>query len=55
VVAALLLARVDGKSPVEYLSAADQKLVREVAIPLIAMPPQSLEEIEHIWAARLGI
>jgi aminoglycoside phosphotransferase (APT) family kinase protein len=55
VVAALLLARVDGKSPVEYLSAADQQLVREVAVPLIAMPPQSLEEIERIWAARLGI
>ncbi|HKE23539.1 MAG TPA: phosphotransferase [Bryobacteraceae bacterium] len=54
-VGALLLARVDGKSPVEYLSAGDQKLVREVALPLIAMPPRSLEEIEHVWAARLGI
>ena len=28
--AALMLARVDGKSPVEYLTAADQNLVREV-------------------------
>ena len=53
--AALLLARVDGKSPVEYLSAADQKLVREVAVPLIGMPPRSLEEIELLWTARLGI
>jgi aminoglycoside phosphotransferase (APT) family kinase protein len=54
-VAALLLARVDGKSPVEYLSAADQKLVRDVAVPLIGMPLRSLEEIEHVWASRLGI
>jgi aminoglycoside phosphotransferase (APT) family kinase protein len=53
--AALLLARVDGKSPVEYLTAADQNLVREVAVPLIRMPPRSLAEIERVWAARLGI
>ncbi|MDR3701206.1 MAG: phosphotransferase [Candidatus Sulfopaludibacter sp.] len=52
---ALLLARVDGKSPVEYLTAADQNLVREVVLPLIGMPPRSLEEIERVWAARLGI
>jgi aminoglycoside phosphotransferase (APT) family kinase protein len=54
-VAALLLARVDGKSPVEYLAAADQRLVREIAIPLIEVPPRSLEEIKRAWAARLGI
>jgi len=53
--AALLLARVDGKSPVEYLTAADQKLVREVAVPLIGTPPRFLEEMKRIWAARLGI
>lgn len=52
---ALLLARVDGKSPVEYLTAADQKLVREVAVPLIGTAPRSLDEIEQVWAARLGI
>lgn len=52
---ALLLARVDGKSPVEYLTAADQQLVREVAVPLIGTPLRSLGEIERIWAARLGI
>lgn len=54
-VAALMLARVDGKSPVEYLTAADQNLVREVALPLIGMPPRSLEEMERVWASRLGI
>jgi aminoglycoside phosphotransferase (APT) family kinase protein len=53
--AALLLARVDGKSPVEYLTAADQKLVREVAVPMIGTPPRSLAEVERVWAVRLGI
>ena len=53
--AALMLARIDGKSPVEYLTAAERNLVRAVALPLIAMPPRSLEEIERIWASRLGI
>jgi 5-methylthioribose kinase len=54
-VAALLLARVDGKSPVEYLTAAHQQVVREIAVPLIEVPARSLEEIERVWAARLGI
>ncbi len=39
---ALMLARVDGKSPVEYLSRAGQDAVRAVALPLIAAPPPSL-------------
>lgn len=53
--AGLLLARVDGKSPVEYLTSADQELVREVVVPLIGVPPQSLKEIERVWTGRLGI
>jgi aminoglycoside phosphotransferase (APT) family kinase protein len=35
---ALMLARVDGKSPVDYLTAEGQKQVRESAVPLIAKP-----------------
>ncbi len=31
----LMLARIDGKSPVEYLSATEQDMVRTVSIPLI--------------------
>ncbi|KRB93593.1 phosphotransferase family protein [Noviherbaspirillum sp. Root189] len=42
----LFLARVDGKSPVEYLTGAAQKdLVRRVAIPLIERPVTHLHEI----------
>ncbi|SHH18549.1 phosphotransferase family protein [Cognatishimia maritima] len=35
---ALMLARVDGKSPVEYLDEAGRETVRRVAIPLIKSP-----------------
>ncbi|HTX33382.1 MAG TPA: aminoglycoside phosphotransferase family protein [Bryobacteraceae bacterium] len=53
--AALLLARVDGKSPVEYLGDAERDLVRRFSVPLIAVPPRSLAAIQRAWAARLGI
>ena len=48
---ALLLARVDGKSPVEYLDAAGQSFVRATARRLFGM--QSLEEIRDAWRASL--
>lgn len=35
----LMLARVDGKSPVEYLSEANRQIVRDRAIPHIQRPP----------------
>jgi hypothetical protein len=44
-VPALMLARVDGKSPVEYLSEAARAEVRAVAIPLIAEPVSDLSQI----------
>ena len=50
---ALLLSRVDGKSPVEYLDAAGQAHVRQVAKPLIAHPPQQLEEVRKAWQKSL--
>ena len=34
----LMLARVDGKSPVEYLDEATRQIVRDLAIPLIQQP-----------------
>ncbi len=34
----LMLARVDGKSPVEYLDAAEQQRVRDIATPLVLHP-----------------
>ena len=51
---ALLLARVDGKSPVEYLTEERQKShVRAVAAPLITDPRQSLREVRNAWQESL--
>jgi aminoglycoside phosphotransferase (APT) family kinase protein len=47
---ALLLARVDGKSPVEYVTAeADRDRVRRVAFPLLRRPPARLAEVRDAW------
>jgi Ser/Thr protein kinase RdoA (MazF antagonist) len=52
---ALLLARVDGKSPVEYVTdERDKALVREVARPLLADPPVRLAEVARRWCAALA-
>jgi aminoglycoside phosphotransferase (APT) family kinase protein len=46
----LLLARVDGKSPVEYVTSESQKdQVRRVARALLADPPQHLAAIRTAW------
>jgi aminoglycoside phosphotransferase (APT) family kinase protein len=52
---ALLLARVDGKSPVEYLSAEARDLVRQVSVPLILDPVPTLDHIARVWSSRLGL
>ena len=50
----LLLARVDGKSPVEYLTdEADKDRVRRVARRLLLSPAQRLDDIDAAWAAEL--
>ncbi len=41
----LLLARIDGKSPVEYLTEDEHGRVRAIARPLIAQPPSSMTEL----------
>ena len=53
---ALLLARVDGQSPVEYLVGRppQQALVRRVARPLITDPPVRLAAIADSWRLALG-
>jgi aminoglycoside phosphotransferase (APT) family kinase protein len=46
----LFLARVDGKSPVEYLTCeSEREAVRECAIPLIATPASRLAEVAGAW------
>jgi aminoglycoside phosphotransferase (APT) family kinase protein len=44
---ALMLARVDGKSPVEYLSDANRALVRARSLPLIADPAPDIGALLH--------
>jgi 5-methylthioribose kinase len=41
----LMLARIDGKSPVEYLSEPDRQRVRELSIPLIEAPRRTITEV----------
>lgn len=50
----LLLARVDGKSPVEYVTTEnDRERVRRAARPLILQPPATLPAVRRAWAAAL--
>jgi hypothetical protein len=53
---ALFLARVDGKSPVEYITdEADKNRIRRVARELILAPPTRLAHVHQRWAQELGI
>lgn len=52
----LFLARVDGKSPVEYLTAEEDKdRVRRVARRLLARPVAKLSEIRSAWEEEIGL
>jgi aminoglycoside phosphotransferase (APT) family kinase protein len=43
---ALLLARIDGKSPVEYITdERDRAKVRRAAMPVVASPPERLRDL----------
>ena len=51
----LFLARVDGKSPVEYVTEAVQKdRVRKIARPLVKAPPKKLADVRAAWAREIG-
>ena len=51
----LFLARIDGKSPVEYVTDPAQKdLVRETATELLTTPPCHPIEVADIWHANLS-
>jgi hypothetical protein len=48
---ALFLARVDGKSPVEYLTRESERAaVRRCAVPLIADPPHRVTDVADAWS-----
>jgi len=52
---ALFLARIDGKSPVEYITdERDRQRVRNAARPLVAHAPADLEEIAARWNMALA-
>ncbi len=52
---ALLLARVDGKSPVEYITSDDQRdIVRRVARRLLLDPADRLADIAHAWEQEIS-
>ena len=53
---ALTLARIDGKSPVEYLAGrpVEQELVRKLTAPLIVRPVDSLAAIVEVWRAGIA-
>ncbi|HSD00124.1 MAG TPA: phosphotransferase, partial [Casimicrobiaceae bacterium] len=52
---ALFLARVDGKSPVEYITEErDKQMVRDAARPLIANAPTSLDQVLEAWVNALS-
>jgi len=51
----LFLARVDGKSPVEYITTdADRNRVRRVARALLGAPPDRLSDIRQAWTRDLA-
>lgn len=50
----LLLARVDGKSPVEYLDPARQQFVREFVTNALRLPPRTGGALVEAWFARTG-
>ncbi|WP_411288760.1 phosphotransferase family protein [Phenylobacterium sp.] len=53
--AALLLARIDGKSPVEYLTDPEDKaFVRGVAVELLRQPGLTLGGVAGVWEQRTG-
>ena len=48
----LMLARIDGKSPVEYITAShDKDAVRAFARAHLAQPAPALEQLVHAWSA----
>jgi len=52
----LLLARIDGKSPIEYITAkGDKHLVRKVARKLLQHPVSSLGEVRDSWNRTLAV
>lgn len=50
---ALMLARIDGKSPVEYLDEVSREHIRQLSLPLITAPKRTLSDFLQELRARL--
>ncbi|MEO8537417.1 MAG: phosphotransferase, partial [Betaproteobacteria bacterium] len=50
---ALSLARVDGKSPVEYLDDDDRRSIRKIVRPLLVDPPACVDAVRTRWQLAL--
>jgi aminoglycoside phosphotransferase (APT) family kinase protein len=50
----LMLARVDGKSPVEYLSPAKQEFTRQFVSKYLVFSPQTLDDLAETWFAKIS-
>jgi hypothetical protein len=53
--AALMLARIDGKSPVEYLDGAAATRVHAFAIAMLREPPRDMSVMLNLWASALAV
>lgn len=51
----LLLARVDGKSPVEYLNTPQKEAVRRVSCALLERQFHRLQDIQTLWTKEMGL
>lgn len=52
----LFLARVDGKSPVEYVTTdSARERVRRVAVPLVEAAPGALAAVREAWGREIGV
>jgi len=52
----LFLARVDGKSPAEYVTGeSDKAAIRRVALKFLSQPPERLSDIRGVWAREIGV
>jgi 5-methylthioribose kinase len=52
---AMLLARIDGKSPVDYLSDRDRNWVRVFARNMLRQSPQSPDKVRLAWRSAKGV
>ncbi len=50
---ALMLARVDGKSPVEYLDEVERKIIRNLAVSVLKNPISQISELVEIVKTEL--